>query len=111
MRVENKDKFDDEKIKTKIHRLKTDTKTFKDLLNACSGYYGLKDYDTLYEIFGNSFVVGDKVMYIKNPNFSSKSNDVIVEENEPFDCDDEHVVTKNTCQPMSLNTDGSGSEK
>ncbi|KAK4727343.1 hypothetical protein R3W88_032260 [Solanum pinnatisectum] len=82
--VENNDKFDDEKINTKIQRLKTDTKTFKDLLNTCSGYYGLKDYDTLDEIFGNSFAIADNVKYIKNPNFSSKSNDVIFEENEPF---------------------------
>uniref|UniRef100_A0A3Q7J8S5 Uncharacterized protein n=1 Tax=Solanum lycopersicum TaxID=4081 RepID=A0A3Q7J8S5_SOLLC len=75
-------------------------------------YHGLKDYDTLDEIFGNSFATGDHVMYSTNPNLPPKSNEVIVEEYEPFDGDDEHVATVNTCQPMSRNTgSGSGSAK
>ncbi|KAH0656085.1 hypothetical protein KY285_030967 [Solanum tuberosum] len=142
-KIGNRDKFDDEQIKSKIQRLRKDTKTFKDLLSSCSGYgwdpttntitcpsdiwsehvaqkkkkkiyiskyryYGLKDYDTLDEIFGNSFATGDHVMYSTNPNLPPKSNEVIVEEHKPSDGDDEPVATENTCLPMSQNT-GSGS--
>jgi len=37
-KIGNRDKFDDEQIKSKIQQLRKDTKTFKDLLSSCSGY-------------------------------------------------------------------------
>ncbi|XP_009790536.1 uncharacterized protein [Nicotiana sylvestris] len=105
MKIRNVDRFDDEQIKSKVGRLKRETKTFKELLNSCSGYgwdpitntvtcpsdtwanhvnqkkeknvyiskyryQGLKDFDLLDEIFGNSFATENHVMYSTNPNFS-----------------------------------------
>ncbi|XP_019230993.1 PREDICTED: uncharacterized protein LOC109211862 [Nicotiana attenuata] len=126
MKIGNVDRFDYEKIKSKVGRLNRETKTFKELLNSCSGYgwdpiantqkkeknvyiskyryQGLKDFDLLDEIFGNSFATGNHVTYSTNPNFSQQSNEAIAVENEPSNCDDYPAGTENLCRLMSLNT-------